>query len=62
MKDRVVNALALCSFSGFVLIERLLEMKVIQELNLPDEYVALVATMFVAIAYALVSKLSLIHI
>jgi len=56
MKSRLVNALALCSFSGFVLIERLLEMKVIQELSLPDEYVALVAAIFVALAYALVSK------
>ena len=56
MKDCVVNALTFCSFSGFVLIEELLEIEVTQRLYLPDEIAALVAAIVVALAYGLVSK------
>jgi hypothetical protein len=56
MKDRVVNALALCSFSGLVLIKELLEIEVTERLYLADEFAALVAAIFVAFAYGLASK------
>jgi len=56
MKEWIVNALTLCSFSGFVLIEELLETEVTQRLYLPDQIAALIAAIVVAVAYGLVSK------
>lgn len=56
MKDRVVQVLTVCSFSGLVLIEALLETEVNERLYLPDEIAALVAAILVGFAYGLVSK------